>query len=88
MALAACAQTKLRIARAVFDRDGAAELNSEGFCRFREVNWEWLQPYALFCVLRRIFGTGEHWRWGVLSQPTQEVRQPMLHKHVAVPMPA
>lgn len=60
----------------MFDSVGSADLDSEGFRRFREANWEWLQPYAVFCLLRRLFGTGEHWRWGALSQPTQEVRLP------------
>ena len=32
------------------------------------------QPYAVFIWLRRVFGTGEHWRWGALAQPTREVR--------------
>ena len=27
----------------------------------------------MFIVLRRVFGTGEHWRWGALSQPTQDM---------------
>jgi 4-alpha-glucanotransferase len=66
-------QAKLRIARAVFDRGGAADLDSEAFRAFEAANREWLQPYAVFRVLRRLFGTGEHWRWGALSQPTQEV---------------
>jgi 4-alpha-glucanotransferase len=67
-------QAKLRISRAVFDQLGKADLESEGFHRFCADSWEWLQPYAVFCMLRRVFGTGEHWRWGALSQPTQEVR--------------
>ncbi|KAI3431637.1 hypothetical protein D9Q98_004684 [Chlorella vulgaris] len=66
-------QAKQRIARAVFDRGGAADLEGEEFLRFKEANWEWLQPYAVFLVLRRLFGTGEHWRWGDLSRPTQEM---------------
>jgi 4-alpha-glucanotransferase len=66
-------KTKLRIARAVFDRCGAADLESESFRRFCSDAWEWLQPYAVFIWLRRVFGTGEHWRWGALSQPTREV---------------
>lgn len=37
------AQAKLRIARAVFDRCGAADLESEGFRRFCADAWEWLQ---------------------------------------------
>jgi len=27
----------------------------------------------VFCLLRRMFGTGEHWKWGTLSTPTQQV---------------
>ena len=37
---------------------------------------EWMRPYAVFCVLRGIFGTPEHWRWGALSLPTPEVPTP------------
>ena len=33
----------------------------------------WVRPYAVFCVLRDLFGTSEHWRWGALSKPTPEV---------------
>lgn len=36
-------QTKLRIARAVFDRCGSADLESEPFRRFCSDAWEWLQ---------------------------------------------
>ena len=65
---------KLRIARALFDRLPPGELEGdEGFRRFCADSWEWLQPYAVFLVLRRVFGTCEHWRWGELSHPTQEV---------------
>ena len=65
---------KLRLARALFDRLPPGELErDEGFRRFCADSWEWLQPYAVFLVLRRVFGTCEHWRWGALSHPTQEV---------------
>lgn len=33
----------------------------------------WLVPYAAFCFLRDLFGTAEHWRWGTMSTPTQQV---------------
>lgn len=33
----------------------------------------WVQPYAIFCYLRDLFGTAEHWRWGALAAPTPEV---------------
>lgn len=44
------------------------------FQEFFEKNKNWLEPYALFCVLRKLFGTTEHWRWGTLSTPTPDVR--------------
>lgn len=66
-------EAKMRIARAVFDRRGQADLDSREFLRFKAEAWEWLQPYSVFCMLRKVFGSGEHWNWGSLSRPTQEV---------------
>jgi 4-alpha-glucanotransferase len=37
-------------------------------------NARWLVPYAAFCFLRDLFGTAEHWNWGVMATPTPEVR--------------
>jgi len=34
----------------------------------------WLVPYAAFCFLRDLFGTAEHWKWGVMARPTPQVR--------------
>ena len=65
---------KLRLARAVFDAQGHGELEGSEFKEFCSRNWEWLRPYAVFCFLRDLFGTAEHWRWGTLAQPTTEVR--------------
>lgn len=40
-------------------------------CWFPITAWlllqDWLKPYAVFCLLRDIFGTSEHWRWGKLA---------------------
>ncbi len=44
------------------------------FREFYVANEEWLRPYAIFCFLRDLFGTAEHWHWGVLARPTPEVR--------------
>lgn len=33
----------------------------------------WLVPYAAFCFLRDLFGTAEHWKWGVMARPTPQV---------------
>lgn len=37
-------------------------------------NEHWLKPYAVFCFLRDLFGTSKHWKWGVFSSPTDEVK--------------
>lgn len=67
-------QAKLRIARAVFERQGDADLATEEYRRFEASAAEWLRPYAVFIWLRGVMGTGEHWRWGALAAPTPEVR--------------
>jgi hypothetical protein len=33
----------------------------------------WLVPYATFCFLRDLFGTAEHWRWGVMAKPSKQL---------------
>ncbi|KAI8466522.1 MAG: cytosolic 4-alpha-glucanotransferase [Monoraphidium minutum] len=38
-----------------------------------ESSRKWLVPYAAFCFLRDLFGTAEHWRWGAMAAPTQEL---------------
>ncbi len=50
-------------------------MQSPEFQEFFASNKNWLEPYALFCVLRKLFGTTEHWQWGTLSTPTPEVSQ-------------
>ena len=65
---------KLSIARRIFDAQGGTTLESADFKAFCAQNWEWLRPYAVFCFLRDLFGTAEHWRWGALGEPTDEVR--------------
>ncbi len=46
---------------------------SRPFQQWFEDNREWVQPYAAFCFLRDLFGNAEHWHWGSLSRPTQQV---------------
>ena len=64
---------KLRLARAIFDKLGSEATSSSEFQGFVQENKEWLQPYAVFCFLRDLFGTAEHWTWGALVTPTPEV---------------
>jgi 4-alpha-glucanotransferase len=33
----------------------------------------WVLPYAAFCFLRDLFGTAEHWRWGVMAKPSKQL---------------
>ncbi|KAK9857162.1 hypothetical protein WJX84_012023 [Apatococcus fuscideae] len=65
--------TKIEIAQCIFGRQGKEDLESPEFQEFFASNKNWLEPYALFCVLRKLFGTTEHWQWGTLSTPTPEM---------------
>ncbi|KAK9847329.1 hypothetical protein WJX84_006047 [Apatococcus fuscideae] len=69
----ATVSTKLEIALCIFERQGSKDLETPEFQEFFERNKNWLEPYALFCVLRKLFGTTEHWRWGTLSTPTPDM---------------
>lgn len=53
----------------------ARPVQSKPYKEFCARNSEWLKPYAVFCFLRDLFGTAEHWKWGVFSSPTPEVRR-------------
>ena len=59
-------------------------LQTSEFQEFYAANEEWLRPYAVFCFLRDLFGTAQHWHWGVLSRPTAQVN-PWPDSHVAMP---
>jgi 4-alpha-glucanotransferase len=67
-------RAKLEIARAVFDKLGAKATGGGEFKGWCQENVEWLRPYAVFCVLRDLFGTAQHWTWGALASPTPQVR--------------
>lgn len=54
--------------------ESSVVLQSKLFREFCARNHEWLQPYSVFCFLRDLFGTAEHWNWGAFSTPTQKVR--------------
>jgi len=66
-------RVKLGIAREVFDLNGQDVLRSSGFKTFLETNAAWLVPYACFSFLRDLFGTSEHWNWGIASKPTPQL---------------
>ena len=38
-----------------------------------QANSHWLKPYAVFGLLRDLFGTSEHWEWGALSTLSEQV---------------
>ena len=68
---------KLAIARAWFDMHtspgGALSLGGThcaDFTAWYDQHAHWVRPYAVFCFLKDVFGTAEHWNWGVLSHPS------------------
>jgi 4-alpha-glucanotransferase len=69
----ATVKEKLSFARRAYYQDGERVLGSQEFLKFYEGNKQWLRPYGVFCVLRDLFGTSEHWRWGVFSTFSEDV---------------
>mmetsp|Transcript_2035 Transcript_2035/g.6011 ORF Transcript_2035/g.6011 Transcript_2035/m.6011 type:complete len:951 (+) Transcript_2035:491-3343(+) len=65
-------EAKRKTTQQIFDLEGEAVLKSEAFQAFWSLHKEWLKPYAVFCLLRDLFGTSEHWQWGKLAHPSQE----------------
>ncbi len=48
-------------------------MQTEDYQAWFSANEHWLTPYAVFCILRDLFGTSEHQNWGALSSQTPEV---------------
>ncbi|CAG9464665.1 unnamed protein product [Pedinophyceae sp. YPF-701] len=67
------AREKQRVARLVFDACGNGTMTSPGFRTWFQANAHWVRPYAAFCLLKELFGTAEHWKWGELAKPSAEV---------------
>jgi len=69
----ATVKEKLSFARRAYYTDGEKVLASDDFQTFYKANESWLRPYGVFCVLRDLFGTAEHWRWGVFATFSKEI---------------
>lgn len=65
---------KLKIARSIFDRVGLVEIeNSTEYESFKKANDDWLIGYAVFCWLRDLFKSSEHWTWGSFANPSKDL---------------
>ena len=60
-------KAKLTISRQVFDEVGQHQMQNAEYKQFFSLNKTWLEPYSAFCFLRDLFGTAEHWKWGVFA---------------------
>ncbi len=56
-------QLKLQFLKASFKQDGKQALSSAEFRSFFMENKSWLQPYAMFCVLRDLYHTADFRKW-------------------------
>lgn len=63
---------KERFVRAIYKRQGAAEMTSDEFRRFAEENNHWLLPYAAWSVLRDRYSTPDMTRWGEYAEYDKE----------------
>ena len=60
-------RVKMSVTRRCFEATRESFLTSPELREFLEENGKWLKPYAVFRALSELFGTSEHWRWGVLA---------------------
>lgn len=51
----------------------ASPVQTKEYKAWYAANEHWLKPYAVFGLLRDLFGTAEHWKWGSLNNPSPEV---------------
>ena len=71
-------QIKMKIARKMYDSMGKSYMTTDtGYLEFAKKNQDWLKPYAVFCFLKDMFGTSEHWNWGVFSSPSKQMIERM-----------
>lgn len=63
---------KERFLRAVYSRQGVAEMTSDEFGRFAEKNNHWLMPYAAWSVLRDRYSTPDMTLWGEYAEYDEE----------------
>lgn len=57
-------QAKHGFTREIFEKHHSKITASHGFKNFLTENFEWLVPYAVFCVKRDAYGTADFSRWG------------------------
>ncbi|MFI3278254.1 MAG: 4-alpha-glucanotransferase [Rikenellaceae bacterium] len=59
--------------RGIYEEQGAALLKSSEFKHFLAKNSWWLEPYALFSILRDKYETPDFWQWGDESKYSDEL---------------
>eukprot|EP00884_Botryococcus_braunii_P017590 jgi/Botrbrau1/4514/Bobra.60_2s0005.1 len=69
---------KLEIARRIFELQGEHDFQSPEFKAYKKENAWWLEPYAVFGVLRDLFRTSNHWEWGKFSKFSEQELQYLL----------
>lgn len=60
-------RAKALYSKALFAQQGASDMSAESFAAFFNANKNWLTPYAVFCVLRDMYGTPDYSKWKELS---------------------
>ncbi|XP_024016763.1 4-alpha-glucanotransferase DPE2 isoform X2 [Eutrema salsugineum] len=73
-------ETKLSIAKKIYDLEKDQTLNSSSFQKFFSENEGWLKPYAAFCFLRDFFETSDHSQWGTFSDYTENKLEKLASK--------
>jgi hypothetical protein len=61
---------KHKMLRRVYEVSGKKVVESPEFARFLADNAHWLKAYAIFCVLRDLYGTSDASQWGEMGALT------------------
>jgi 4-alpha-glucanotransferase len=82
------AALKWKALRYVYEKTADTTLKSASYRAYVKENNHWLQPYALFCVLRDIHGTADFTKWGKYTNYDPaflaEVDQKQLNLHIFI----
>lgn len=74
---------KARFIKLLYDQNKHEFLADKDFKKFFAENEHWLKPYAVFSYLRDLFNTPDFSRWGIYSNPTDELMALLTNEKAA-----
>lgn len=72
---------KLEYMRDLFHQDFGSTKRRKDYKEFMASNAYWVLPYAAWCVLREMFGTPDHFKWGEYAEYDEKKVENLLNQH-------